>query len=181
MLYKQERIGVNGQIFTIYKIRTMTKDAEKNGPQFSCNNDQRVTKIGKILRKLHLDEIPQLFNVLKGDMSLVGPRPERPEMLDVILKYIPDFLERTSVKPGVTGLSQINMNHCQCPVFFENKFEMDMFYINNRTLFLDVRIVLATFLKAFYIKGKTVNKLLLIDYNTLKKNAVDIKKCCDTI
>lgn len=180
MLYKQQRIGMNGQTFTIYKIRTMAIDAEKNGPQFSCNNDPRITKIGKILRKLHLDEIPQLFNVLKGDMSLVGPRPERPEMVGVILKYIPDFLERTSVKPGITGLSQINMSHCECAVFFKNKFEMDMFYINNRTLFLDVRIILATFLKLFHIKGKMVNKLLLIDYNYLIKNTIDIKKCCDT-
>lgn len=168
MIYKQQRIGVDGKIFTLYKIRTMVKTAEVNGPQFSCKGDTRITKIGKVLRKLHLDEIPQLFNVINGDMSLVGPRPERPEMLDAILKYIPDFSERTSVKPGVTGLSQINMNHCQCPVFFENKFEMDMFYINNRTLFLDIRIICATILKVFHIKGKFINKLLFVNYQGLK-------------
>jgi lipopolysaccharide/colanic/teichoic acid biosynthesis glycosyltransferase len=179
MFYKQSRIGLKGQRFTLYKIRTMIKDAEKNGPQFSCGNDPRITTIGKILRKLHIDELPQFINVIKGDMSLVGPRPERPEMIDFILGHVPDFCERTSVKPGLTGLSQINMNHCECVIFFKNKFEMDMYYIENRTLFLDARIVFATFLKLFYIRGEWVNKLLFVDYNTLKKNTIEIKKCCD--
>jgi len=116
--------------------------------------------------------LPQIFNILKGDMNWVGPRPERPEMIGLISIYIPDFSKRTDIKPGVTGLSQINMDHCQCPVFFERKFEMDMFYINNRTLFLDIRIICTTILKVFHIKGKTVNKLLFVNYQGLKN-------CCE--
>jgi lipopolysaccharide/colanic/teichoic acid biosynthesis glycosyltransferase len=169
MFYKQKRIGLNGKIFTIYKIRTMRIDAEKHGPQFSCYGDKRITRIGKVLRLLHLDEIPQIFNVIKGDMSLVGPRPERPEMLISILKQLPDFQKRERVKPGITGLSQINMKHCDCPAFFKNKLEMDLFYIENKSLFLDFRILLVTFFKIFNIRGKLLNRIFHVDYKYLKK------------
>ena len=109
-IYKQARVGKDGRKFMMYKIRTMRQDAEAaSGPMWTQAHDPRVTFLGRVLRKLHLDELPQLFNVLKGEMSLVGPRPERPEFVRVLAEAIPGYRNRLAVRPGVTGLAQVNL------------------------------------------------------------------------
>ena len=144
-IYTQVRAGINGRPFTMYKIRTMCHDAEAaTGPVWSQPQDPRVTPVGKVLRALHLDELPQLWNVLKGEMSFVGPRPERPEFIGMLAKAIPGYLNRMLVRPGITGLAQVNLPadvdldgvHC--------KLMLDCEYINRATLWLDCRIMMYT-------------------------------------
>ncbi|WDU82059.1 exopolysaccharide biosynthesis polyprenyl glycosylphosphotransferase [Caloramator sp. Dgby_cultured_2] len=140
-IYKQERVGKRGKIFTIYKLRSMYCDAEKNGPKWADKNDDRVTKIGKIIRKTRIDEIPQLINVLKGEMSIVGPRPERPMFTYQFDQEIPGFINRLKVKPGLTGWAQVNGGYEMTPA---EKLEYDLYYIENRCLKLDLLIILKT-------------------------------------
>lgn len=141
VLYRQERLGLNWKKFYIYKFRSMRVDAEKNGPQWAKKNDPRVTKIGRFIRQTRIDEIPQLFNVIKGDMSLIGPRPERECFTRKFAKKIPQFTQRLSVKPGLTGWAQVNGGYDVSP---EQKFEMDMYYIRHQSPFLDLKILLKT-------------------------------------
>ena len=109
-IFRQTRVGKNGRIYTMYKIRSMRQDAEvKSGPVWTTTKDPRITRVGRFIRTLHLDEFPQLFNVLKGEMALIGPRPERPEFVDKLAREIPGYLDRLSVRPGITGLAQINL------------------------------------------------------------------------
>ena len=108
IFYCQERVGKNGKVYTLYKLRSMHENAEENGAQWAEEDDPRVTKVGRFIRKTRLDELPQLFNVLKGDMSLVGPRPERPIFTYQFNEEIPGFINRLQVKPGLTGLAQVN-------------------------------------------------------------------------
>lgn len=140
-IYKQERVGKNGRKFTIYKIRSMSIDAEKNGAQWATINDDRITNVGKFIRKTRIDELPQLVNLLKGDMTLVGPRPERQVFIEKFEKMTPGFKKRLLVKPGLTGLAQISggydLNH-------EEKLVYDLEYINNRTILLDIKIIFKT-------------------------------------
>lgn len=140
-LYKQERVGKNGRIFTIYKLRSMYIDAEKNGPKWADKNDDRVTKIGRFIRKTRIDELPQLINVLKGEMSIVGPRPERPIFTYQFEQEIPGFINRLKVKPGLTGWAQINGGYEMTPA---EKLEYDIYYINNLSLSLDLLIMIKT-------------------------------------
>lgn len=145
VLYKQERVTINNQRFMLYKFRSMRKDAEKNtGAIWASENDPRVTPLGRFLRKFWLDELPQLFNVIKGDMSLVGPRPERPFFIDEFSKDIPDFHYRLSVKAGVTGLAQVLGKYATSP---ENKIKFDLLYIKNSSLLFDVKILFETLKK----------------------------------
>jgi lipopolysaccharide/colanic/teichoic acid biosynthesis glycosyltransferase len=139
--YIQDRVGRNGRVFKLYKLRSMYIDAERNGVQWAEKNDPRVTKIGRFLRKTRIDELPQFINVLKGDMSIVGPRPERPFFRDVFSKELPMFNERLAVRPGITGWSQINGGYDLSP---EQKLEKDLFYIQNQSILLDVFIILKT-------------------------------------
>jgi len=143
--YLQERVGKNKKIFKLIKFRSMIEKAEKNGPQWADNEDQRVTKVGKFLRKSHLDEIPQLINILKGDISLVGPRPERPEFVKQLEKEIPHYHLRHIIKPGFTGWAQIKFRYARSVMDSFEKFQYDLFYIKNRSFFLDFRILLKTF------------------------------------
>ncbi|TRZ96061.1 sugar transferase [bacterium] len=148
IFYKQERVGLNGKCFFLYKFRSMFEDAEsETGPVWAKKNDSRVTFIGKILRKTRLDELPQLINVLKGDMALVGPRPERPYFASrhKSLRGI-----RLSVKPGLTGLAQIQGYYDTIP---RNKLRYDYLYIKNRSILLDVKIILKTLLVIFTKPG----------------------------
>ena len=114
-IYTQKRVGLNGYIFKIYKLRSMYIDAEKDGPRWASENDERVTKVGRIIRKTRIDELPQLVNILKGDMSIIGPRPERPELIKEFIKYLPDFNDRLLVKPGITGWAQVNGGYTLTP------------------------------------------------------------------
>lgn len=140
-IYVQTRLGKNQKPFKIYKFRSMIVDAEKNGMQWAENDDPRVTKFGHFLRKTRMDELPQLVNILKGDMSIVGPRPERPEFYDVFDKYIVGFRQRMIVKPGLTGHAQVNGGYVLKP---EEKIVYDIEYIKNRSLELDVKCILRT-------------------------------------
>ena len=142
VIYKQSRYGRNKNIFTIYKFRTMNIHAEKWGPVWGSESDPRSGNIGKFLRNSHIDELPQLFNVLKGQMSLVGPRPERPYFAYEFSKVIPGYEERHKVKPGLTGWSQVNGLRGESPV--DERTEYDIFYIRNRTIALYLRILLLT-------------------------------------
>jgi exopolysaccharide biosynthesis polyprenyl glycosylphosphotransferase len=142
IFYKQVRVGKDGKTFRIWKFRTMINNAEKNtGPMLAHKEDDRVTPIGKILRKYRIDELPQLFIVLKGDMSLVGPRPERIEFVREFEKKIPFYNERHRVKPGLTGLAQVWGNYSTSP---EIKLKYDLIYIYNRSILLDIEILLKT-------------------------------------
>lgn len=141
-IYKQKRVTLNNREFYVYKFRTMIIDAEKKtGAVWAIENDERITKIGGFLRKYWLDELPQLFNILKGDMSVVGPRPERPELIKEFVKDYPEFKFRTYVKCGLTGYAQVMALYDTTP---KNKLKFDLFYILNADLFMDLNIILLT-------------------------------------
>ncbi|MDP1718909.1 MAG: sugar transferase [bacterium] len=144
LIFRQTRSGQNEQEFMIYKFRTMRADAERNGPQWSTPGDNRTTFIGKILRATHLDELPQLFNIIRGDLSFVGPRPERPEFVAHLKKDVPYFELRLLVRPGVTGWAQINYKYGASVEDAYEKLQYDMYYLKNRSLTLDFLILLRT-------------------------------------
>ncbi len=148
-IFSQTRVGLAGKTFEIYKFRTMRSDAEKDGPQWASANDQRVTTIGKILRKTHLDELPQLYNILRGDISLVGPRPERPEFVEQLKKEVPFYELRLIAKPGITGWAQINYKYGASVEDTYEKLQYDIFYLKNRSLLMDFLIILRT-IKYFF-------------------------------
>ena len=143
-LFTQVRVGQAGRKFRAMKIRTMTVDAEKHGPQWSAKGDLRVTPVGKVLRKIRVDEIPQLYNILRGEMSLIGPRPERPEFIEELKREIPFYEERLLVKPGLTGWAQVSLPYGASVEYSLEKLQYDLYYIKNRTLGLDLSIGLRT-------------------------------------
>ena len=149
-IYTQKRVGLNGRVFKIYKLRSMYIDAEKDGPKWASENDERITKVGRIIRKTRIDELPQLVNILKRDMSIIGPRPERPEMIKEFIKYIPDFNDRLLVKPGITGWAQVNGGYSLTP---KEKLEFDKYYIRNRGFKLDLLIIVKTIIVIFTRNG----------------------------
>lgn len=141
MFYSQLRVGKNGKFFKIYKLRSMYENAEVNGAQWATKDDPRITKIGKLIRKTRIDELPQLINVLKGDLSFIGPRPERPELIVKFSEEIPDFINRNLVKPGLTGLAQVNGGYEMSP---KEKLEWDIKYIKQRSIIQDLKILIKT-------------------------------------
>jgi exopolysaccharide biosynthesis polyprenyl glycosylphosphotransferase len=149
-IYKQARIGKNGRDFILYKFRTMRADAERNGAQWAAKNDARVTLFGKFLRASHLDELPQLLNVIRGNLSFVGPRPERPEFVAKLKTQIPFYEVRLLIKPGVTGWAQIHHRADLDVEDVKQKLQYDIYYLKNRSLILDLAIILKT-LKSFFI------------------------------
>lgn len=149
-LFCQERLGENGKPFVMYKFRSMRMDAEADGPQWANKNDDRCTKLGKVLRSSRLDEVPQLINILKGEMSFVGPRPERAFFYDEFEKYIPNFRDRLLVRPGLTGYAQVNGGYELAP---EEKIVYDMEYIANRSLKMDFICVMKTIGVVFSHEG----------------------------
>ena len=140
-IYRQERLGKDGKPFTILKLRTMRLDAEKNGPRWAETNDSRCTRLGRFLRKTRIDELPQLWNILRGEMSFVGPRPERAYFYDQFEQYIPEFRNRLAAVPGLTGWAQINGGYTLRP---EEKIVYDMEYIKECSLRMDVKCLLMT-------------------------------------
>ena len=145
VLYRQERVGQNGVPFNVIKFRSMCADAEKDGkPRWASQNDSRVTRVGRFIRKVRIDELPQLFNVLRGDMSLVGPRPERQYFVDELVSQIPYYAVRHSVKPGVTGWAQVRYEYGSTIEDSVEKLQYDLYYVKNHTLFLDLLIMLET-------------------------------------
>jgi len=145
VLFAQERVGQYGKIYTLYKFRSMRADAEKeSGPVWASENDPRITRVGKVIRKLRIDELPQLWNVFKGDMSFVGPRPERPVFVEKLKKTIPYYNERFSVKPGVTGWAQIKYPYGASEKDALEKLKYDLYYIKNMSLVMDLIVIFHT-------------------------------------
>lgn len=155
VFYRQRRVGLKGRVFTLLKFRTMIPDAEKKtGPVWTSVNDPRITKVGKLLRPTHLDELPQIFNVLLGEMMLIGPRPERPEFTVRLSEEIPGYDHRSLISPGVTGLAQMNLPPDSDLESVRRKLTLDLEYIKTGCLELDARIFFATFLRLLGIPGR---------------------------
>jgi lipopolysaccharide/colanic/teichoic acid biosynthesis glycosyltransferase len=144
VIFSQTRTGFLNKTFTIYKIRTMRNDAEKEGAAWASENDNRITTFGKILRKLRIDEIPQFWNVIKGDMSIVGPRPEQPEFQNELVQSVPHWNTRHLVKPGITGWAQIKFKYASTMQASEQKLAYDLYYLRNLSFALDFEIILGT-------------------------------------
>lgn len=149
-LYIQERVGLNGEKFKIYKLRSMYSDAEKDGHKWAEIEDSRITKVGFIIRKTRIDELPQLINIIRGEMAIIGPRPERPEFIEEFLKDIPDFNDRLAVKPGITGWAQVNGGYELSP---KEKLKYDQYYIKHENFKLDVLILFKTIKVVFTGEG----------------------------
>lgn len=154
VLYKQDRVGKGGEIFNIIKFRSMREDAEKQGPQWANKKDSRVTRVGKWLRKLHLDEVPQMINVLNGHMSLVGPRPERPMFVESLSKEIPLYTRRLKVRPGITGWAQVKHQYDESIDDVKKKVQYDLYYIENMSLRMDMKILFGTVSHMLLGKGR---------------------------
>jgi exopolysaccharide biosynthesis polyprenyl glycosylphosphotransferase len=154
LLYTQERVGKNGRPFKIYKLRTMIINAETNGAVFASTNDVRVTPFGKLLRRLRVDEVPQFINVLKGEMAIIGPRPERSIFVDKIAENIPLYQTRHVIKPGLTGWAQVNYPYGENLEDSLMKLRYDLYYIKHRSLFLDVNIVMKTLSTILFARGQ---------------------------
>ena len=153
ILYRQTRVGEKNQNFEVLKFRSMRTDAEKNGAQWAQHNDDRITKVGRLIRACRIDELPQIFNVLKGDMSFVGPRPERPEFVDGFNKTIPYYRERHRVKPGITGWAQLCYPYGADEHDARQKLQYDLYYVKNYSLFLDFSIMFNTIEVILWGKG----------------------------
>jgi exopolysaccharide biosynthesis polyprenyl glycosylphosphotransferase len=154
VLYSQERIGRGGKPFRIYKFRSMYTDAEAQGPKLSQDHDPRITPVGRFLRKTHLDELPQFWNVLRGEMALVGPRPERQYFIDQISARAPEYYHLLKVKPGVTSWGQVKYGYASNVEEMVERLKYDLLYIENVTLALDLKIVLYTILRIVQGDGK---------------------------
>ena len=154
LFYSQERVGKNGKIFKIYKYRTMVENAEANGAVFASVNDSRITFFGKILRKTRLDEFPQFINILKGDMAIIGPRPERPVFVNEIAEIMPFYETRHIIKPGLTGWAQVNYSYGDSIDDSLVKLQYDLYYIKHRSIFLDINIIIKTFSTVLFYRGQ---------------------------
>ena len=154
LFYTQERVGKNGEVFKIIKFRTMVKNAEKNGAVFATTNDVRITPFGKFLRKSRLDEFPQFINILKGDMAVIGPRPERPVFVKEIADVMPFYETRHVVKPGLTGWAQVNYSYGATIDDSLIKLQYDLYYIKHRSLFLDFNIIFKTLSTVLFYRGQ---------------------------
>ena len=163
-LYGQVRVGKHGKTFSMYKLRTMRHDAEEmTGPVWTMIDDPRITWLGHVLRTFHLDELPQLWNVVRGEMDLIGPRPERPEFTTILAEQIPGYMERLKVLPGVTGFAQIKLAPDQNLNSVRNKVELDLHYIENANFFMDFRIFLCTLLRMCGLRRGRASRLLGLD------------------
>lgn len=161
--YSQTRSGLGGKPFRIYKIRTMYQNCEaKSGAKWSVKGDARVTPVGRILRKLHVDELPQLWNIVRGDMSLVGPRPERPEFVETLKLAVPGYTDRMRVKPGLTGLAQIQLPPDSSVRSVARKLEKDLLYIRGMSFTLDARIYFGTVVYLLGFSYAWVRRLALL-------------------
>jgi lipopolysaccharide/colanic/teichoic acid biosynthesis glycosyltransferase len=161
-IYSQTRLGRGGRPFTIYKVRTMHADSEASGPRWSTAGDPRVIPVGRFLRRTHLDELPQLWNILRGEMSLVGPRPERPEFVTQLERAIPSYRQRLAVRPGVTGLAQVQLPPDTDLDSVRRKLICDLHYISMLSFELDLRILTCTVLGLLGIPHRTSRRLFRV-------------------
>ncbi len=163
-IYRQVRVGAGGRAYVMYKIRTMRHDAEAgSGPVWAAPNDARMTGLGHFLRKVHLDEFPQLFNVIKGEMALIGPRPERPEFTELLAKQLPGYMDRLTVRPGITGLAQINLPPDTDLESVRRKLVLDLEYTRQAGALLDLRILACTSLRLVGCSGQLASRLTRLD------------------
>jgi exopolysaccharide biosynthesis polyprenyl glycosylphosphotransferase len=154
LFYSQERVGQNGRRFKIFKLRSMVENAESNGAVWAVKNDKRITAFGKFLRNTRLDEFPQFYNILKGDMSIIGPRPERPEFVKDLEHKIPFYAIRNVVRPGLTGWAQVNYPYANTIEEQEIKLRYDLYYIKERSAFMDFKILIKTVTTVLFYKGQ---------------------------
>jgi lipopolysaccharide/colanic/teichoic acid biosynthesis glycosyltransferase len=154
VFYKQVRVGKEGELFSIFKFRSMGIDAEKNGAQWTTKNDLRVTRVGGFIRKYRLDELPQLLNVIRGDMSFVGPRPERPEFVEQLNKAIPFYNQRHNVKPGLAGWAQLNYPYGASVEDAMEKLKFDLYYVKHQSFTLDILVLARTVEVVLFGKGR---------------------------
>ncbi|MEC9489210.1 MAG: sugar transferase [Halanaerobium sp.] len=150
IIYSQRRLGLEGKVFTIYKLRSMYYKQYEYEQAWTSQNDFRITRVGSFIRKCRIDELPQLLNVLKGDMSLVGPRPEQPKLAEIFTCFLPEFSQRLSVKPGLTGWAQVNGGY---DLSVKSKLARDMYYIREKTFWLDMKILFKTLIVLVTFKG----------------------------
>jgi lipopolysaccharide/colanic/teichoic acid biosynthesis glycosyltransferase len=173
--YTQTRLGKGGRLFTIYKIRTMIHKCESlTGPRWSIPGDPRITLVGQVLRRTHLDELPQLFNVLGGDMSLIGPRPERPEFLPELEAAFPCYRDRLVVRPGVTGLAQVQLPADSDLDSVREKLRHDLYYIQHLSFWLDLRILVCTAFYAFGVPFHVTRRLCGVPTGAVIDAAVEV-------
>jgi lipopolysaccharide/colanic/teichoic acid biosynthesis glycosyltransferase len=154
VFYKQERIGKDGKPFNIIKFRSMRPDAEKDGAKWASKNDNRVTSVGAFIRKYRIDELPQLLNVVKGEMSFIGPRPERPEFVAKLIEEVPYYAERHNVKPGLAGWAQLNYPYGASVKDSLEKLKFDLYYVKHQSLLLDILILIRTVEVVLFGKGR---------------------------
>ena len=184
-IFRQTRVGLNGRIFVMYKIRTMRVDAEAmTGPVWTQQNDPRITRLGHWIRRLHLDEFPQLINVIRGEMALIGPRPERPEFTQKLAIAIPGYLDRLLVRPGVTGLAQINLPPDTDLDSVRRKLILDLVYVREGDLWLDLRIFACTCARLLAIKGPRVTRMFGLEravhlHRDLHRHAQPVESACE--
>ena len=154
VLYKQERVGLNGKLFRIMKFRSMRPDAEKDGAKWASKDDDRVTRIGHFIRKYRIDELPQLFNVFRGEMAFIGPRPERPEFVEQLVREIPYYNQRHNVKPGLAGWAQLNYPYGASVTDSMEKLKFDLYYVKHQSLLLDLLILIRTTEVVLFGRGR---------------------------
>jgi len=159
VIYAQKRLGRGGRVFTIYKIRTMYLDSEPNGAQWAVPGDPRITPVGRLLRWSHVDELPQLINIMQGKMSLIGPRPERPEIVEQLERVYPEYWRRLNVRPGVTGLAQVLQPPDTNLSMVSRKLSLDLYYIDHAGFWLDFRILLATVPHVFRVPEQKIARV----------------------
>ncbi|REJ64753.1 MAG: sugar transferase [Planctomycetota bacterium] len=180
IIYRQTRVGRHGKVFTLYKVRTMCQNAEsKTGPVWTATNDSRITPVGRILRKLHLDELPQLLNVVRGDMVLIGPRPERPEFTHYLAQAVPGYINRLAAKPGITGVAQILLPPDSDLEGVRLKLAADLKYIRTAGVWMDVRVMTCTFLRMFRISGPRVARFFGFDLSWIDGPLAEIRELGD--
>ncbi|AGP94417.1 TIGR03013 family XrtA/PEP-CTERM system glycosyltransferase [Alteromonas mediterranea] len=154
VFYKQERVGLNGKLFKIIKFRSMRPDAEKDGAKWASKNDDRVTRIGHFIRKYRVDELPQLLNVFKGEMAFIGPRPERPQFVEQLVREVPYYNQRHNVKPGLAGWAQLNYPYGASVEDSMEKLKFDLYYVKHQSLLLDILILIRTVEVVLFGKGR---------------------------
>jgi lipopolysaccharide/colanic/teichoic acid biosynthesis glycosyltransferase len=175
MFYTQRRVGLHGRIFTIYKIRSMVHDCESlTGPRWAIPGDPRVTRVGQFLRRTHLDELPQLVNVLRGEMSLIGPRPERPEFVPWLERALPSYPSRLNVRPGVTGLAQIKLAPDTDLNSVRRKLAYDLHYVEHVSLWLDLRLLICTGLKVIGDPGRLSRGFRLVPAGDVLERSIEL-------
>ena len=153
VIYRQDRVGLHEREFTVYKFRSMRADAEKNGAVWASANDSRVTRVGKFIRKVRIDELPQIWNILKGDMSFIGPRPERMAFVTQLKEHIPYYSLRHTVKPGLMGWAQVCYPYGASEEDSRRKLEYDLYYVKNMSILLDIHIIFKTMGVVLFPKG----------------------------